>query len=490
MNGWVCGINIEDSSVVSQMAQSLRLDADSPLEPNVFVSNGAIFYALPSRNGLERVEIASSPEGVLSIFYNGHLTNAQRLRQHVKPKPKDNKDSSLILSLYKLRQRKCVHYLEGSFAFVIKDKDGFYAARDPLGAEPLYFTRRGDGWLFATQMKAFLTESRRIAELPPGCYLDSRVGARRYFQIPHPVNASLNPQEVADLVGALVLDAVQKALKSDLEVGVYLTGSVESCIIAAIAAQKNRRIKTFSVGLAESQDGHTARKVAAWLGADHTHVEVTEQEILENLSKIIHTLESFDAPLVRHAVADYFALKKASESVQVIVSGDAANELFGGYPYLRPMFTEKLSAEIHAITQNLHRTHLLRWNRMTNAFGLEGRTPFIDRRLAHTVSRLPSNMKVSEDGRSKWCLRRAFSTQLPAWVVDRPDSDDTMFTCIQEVLKNYAETVFTDEDLKSHNAREKEGYPNVRTKDELLYFQIWNSKYPLEYVPLVGRTVM
>ncbi len=488
MNGFVYAVNIGDESMVKTMLADMV--ATNGRTPETFVTEheGSHFGYFVIDKHSSDIQTAVSPDGLRSIVFSGRITNASRLRPNIKPKPKDQSDASLILALYKMKGRKCVHYLEGAFAFVLRDRDTLYAARDHLGIQPLYYSRNGEGWIFGSLLKAFLQSTGQVCEFPPGCYFENSVGARKYFKLPHSMVGTVNAQETTELVRQLVLDAVYKSLKSEKEVGVYLTGSVESCIIAAIAASRNKKIKTYSVGVDDTLDGQTAKKVAAWLGTDHTHITVSERDILENLSKIIHTVESYDAGIVRHAVADYFVVQEAAKNVSVLISGDAANELFGGYAYLRPMFAEKLSSELFSISSDLHRTQLQRWHRITSTFGVEGRVPFADRRLAHTVSRLPTSLKINEDGRSKWSLRRAFSTQLPAWVVDRPDSDDAMLVGIQEELKKYAESVFTDEDVKSHNQRTSEGLPPVRTKDELLYYQIWSAKFPAAFVSLVGRT--
>lgn len=421
-----------------------------------------------------------------AILLDGHIFNAQRIRESLKPKPRSTSDAATVLGLYATKERKVVHYLDGMFSLFIRDGDAFYAARDPLGTHPLYFAQVNGGWLFASELKAFGDSAQSLSEFPAGCYFHSEVGLRRYFRLEGPARP-INPSDAIEIVRVLVTDAVKKHTAGS-DIGILLNGSVESSIIAALAYQKNRRIRTFSAGLEGSQDGHTAKKVAEWLGVKHTHVEVSVEEILNHLQEIIWLLESFDGPVVRHAVADYFALRAASEEVKIMVGSDAANELFGGYPYLRPMYAEKLTAEIKRITENLHRTHLLRWNRVTEVWGMQSRAPFTDRRLVHAVSKLPANFKVSEDGRAKWVLRRAFSTMLPAWIVDRPDSEDVHCVGIQSALAEYADSVFTDEDLSRHKGRDANGEPVLRTKDELLYYQIWKQRFPQEFLPLVGRT--
>ncbi|MBL1150471.1 MAG: hypothetical protein D8M53_09750 [Armatimonadetes bacterium] len=485
MSGVVCAIRTGDEATVSAMLDRLEIGDNGHCERVVEKHPFAIFGGrADKKSALEGA--FEAPDKKTCILFSGSLYNGKKLREQLKPKPKGTSDAALVLALYKQRGRKCVHYLDGSFAFVIVDGDTLLAARDPLGQRPLYYARRDTGWLFASDLKAFLSSDAKVVEFPAGCYLDLQVGARRYFKLPERPASEVNVQEATEIVRMLVTDAVRKRCREG-ELGVYLTGSVESCIVAAIAAEKNRKIRTFSVGLEGTQDGHTAKKVASWIGTDHTHVEVTEQDILDKLPEIVHTIETFDAPLVRHGVADFFAAKAAREVVDVLVGSDGANELFAGYPYLRPMFPEKLSDEVRKITEDLHHTQLQRWDRITRAFSLEGRLPYLDRRLVHTAFRLPVNLKISDDGRSKWILRRAFSTELPAWVVDRPDHDDVHFTGIQEALKGYAETVFSDEDLVAAQRGESD-LPPRRTKDELLYFHIWSSKFPASFVKLLGRT--
>jgi asparagine synthetase B (glutamine-hydrolysing) len=131
------------------------------------------------------------------------------------------------------------------------------------------------------------------------------------------------------------------------------------------------------------------------------------------------------------------------------------------------MFSEKLTGEIRRITEDLHKTNLLRWEKMTASVGIEGRMPFVDRKLVHAAFHLPANMKINEEGRSKWILRRTFSTLLPAWVIDRPDNDDTHHQGIITALEEYAATVFTDDELASDAIKSEP--LSIRTKDELLY---------------------
>ncbi|MGI8924242.1 MAG: asparagine synthase-related protein [Fimbriimonadales bacterium] len=457
----------------------LSTAVDGKIKPTVLSKNGMVLGG--SGEGTVPFE---SADGSKAIVFSGDLYNADKLKPFLKPAPKSDSHAEIVLGLYKLKGRKCVHYLDGPFSFVIVDGHDFYAARDPLGVKPFYFAKNDGGWLFASELKAFGPDVKKVSEFPPGCYLASETGARRYFKIPEPPTKHVNLTDAVEMVRVLVGDSIEKRISPHGDVGIYLTGTLESCIIAALAAQKVKRIKTFSVGLAGSQDGHTAKRVASWLNTDHKHVEVSEQEVVDSIQGVVHGLESFDAGLVRHAVADYFATREASQHVKSLISSDGANELFGGYAYLRPMFSEKLANELRAITQDLHKTNLLRWERMTSMFGIEARMPFVDRKLVHAAFHLPANLKINEEGRSKWILRRAFSTLLPAWVVDRPDNDDTFNAGITMALEEYAGTVFTDEDL----SKEKKETLNLRTKDELLYFQIWRARFPSEYVHLVGRT--
>lgn len=454
--------------------------------------SGKATQELVSKSGIilgaagEEAQTAESRDGKQSIIFVGDIYNVDTLRPLLKPSPAGKTAADIILALYRMKGSQCVHYLDGPFAFVIADGDKFYAARDPLGVKPLYFCKSEKGWLFSTELKAFGDDVKKVSEFPPGCYVDTDNGARRYYKLPEAPVKNVNLNEAVDLIRTLVTDSITKRIEPHGEVGIYLTGSVESCIIAALAAEKVKRIKTFSVGLEDTIDGNTAKRVASWLNTDHTHIEITQQDVLDCLPEVVETIENFDSGLVRQAVADYFAVKAAAGHVKALVSGDGANELFGGYAYLRPMFSEKLTGEIRRITEDLHKTNLPRWEKMTAAVGLEGRMPFVDRKLVHAAFHLPANMKINEEGRSKWILRRTFSTLLPAWVIDRPDNDDTHHQGIITALEEYAATVFTDDDLA--NDTHKSEPLSIRTKDELLYYQIWSAKFPAEYVQLMGRT--
>ncbi len=485
MGGLVCAIRTEDVASVRRMLSAL---ADGGLEEDSVIHHEKVVFGGVGASSGREVRVLEVHSGDGLVAFSGCLYNAELLRPHLKPKPRDKSDASLVWSLYKMKGRKCVQYMDGAFAFVLREGDRLYVARDPLGEEPLYYVKAEDGWLFASELKAFPKNYRDVAFFPPGCYFDSEVGPRRYFKLPSEVVPDISLQQASDLVQSLVTDAVEKRIAGVREVGVFLTGSVESGILASLVKQKRKQVKTFSVGLAESQDGTTARRIAEWMGTEHHHYEITVQEILDNLQQIIYRVESFDAMVVRRAVMDFFVSQYAKEQVEVLLSGVGADEVFGGYGYFRPMFPEKLKLEIQNLTSDLHRTHLQRWGRMTSCHKIVGRAPFVDCKLVQTVFCLPPVMKVNEEGRTKWVLRRAFSTSLPAWVIDRPDAEDVHAPGIEQALVDYASTVFTDEDLQEHKRNEKEGLPAIRTKDELLYYQIWCTQFPRELALLVGRT--
>ena len=477
MAALAASINTGNQTLIKKM---LKAAVDGKAKQELISKNGIILGVAG-----ERATTAESKDGNMSIVLVGDIYNADTLRPLLKPAPAGKSAADIVLALYKMKGAQCVHYLDGPFAFVIADGDKFYAARDPLGVKPLYFCKGEKGWIFSTELKAFDDPSKKVSEFPAGCYVTSE-GARRYYKLPEAPVKNVNLNEAVDLIRTLVTDSITKRIEPQGEVGIYLTGSVESCIIAALAAEKVKRIKTFSVGLEGSPDGNTSKRIASWLNTDHTHIEISQQDVLDCLPEVVHTIENFDAGLVRQAVADHFAVRAAVDQVSALVSGDGANELFGGYAYLRPMFSEKLTSEIRHITEDLHKTNLHRWERMTSAVGIEGRMPYVDRKLVHAAFHLPANMKINEEGRSKWILRRTFSTLLPAWVIDRPDNDDTHHQGIITALEEYAATVFTEDDL--NNEAYKSEPLSIRTKDELLYYQIWSAKFAAEYVSLVGRT--
>jgi asparagine synthase (glutamine-hydrolysing) len=284
---------------------------------------------------------------------------------------------------------------------------------------------------------------------------------------------------------------VHKRLIADpgVPVGVSLSGGLDSSLIAALARQGRSKLDTFVVGMESSEDVARSRQVAAALGTSHHVYIYTFEEMLEILPRVIYHLESFDAALVRSAIPNYFLARLAAETVRVILTGEGADELFGGYAYLRDVSDpQAFQRELLTITGSLHNTNLQRTDRMTMAHGIEGRVPFLDREMVRLALSLPPQLKFHGRGRpEKAILRQAFSGLLPEDVLQRPKQKFSQGAGSMDRMAEHARRTISDEDFQRACA----AYPEARlqSKEELLYFRIFQEQFGGRVHPsAVGRT--
>lgn len=341
-------------------------------------------------------------------------------------------DSETILHLFRARLPRWIARLDGMFAFVLATPERVVAARDPLGIKPIYVARIGGGLAFASELKAFdglgLEEAQAIA---PGTLFDSEGGVRRWFRMPQGA-AELEPGGAPEPIWRelrLVLEeAVKKWLVADVEVGAFLSGGLDSSIIAALAARLSERpLKTFAVGVEGSADLAAARRVAAHIDAEHRELTFTEADLAAVLPHVVYHLESADVDLVRSALPTHFATTLARRHVKAVLTGEGADELFAGYAYHhayagRP---RALADEITRSLGTMHNINLQRVDRITMAQGLEARTPFLDRELIAFAQSIPATLKIKAGDQpggatiEKWILRKACEDLLPPELIWR-----------------------------------------------------------------------
>lgn len=340
-------------------------------------------------------------------------------------------DSETILQLYRTAEQRWIARLDGMFAFVLATPERVVAARDPLGIKPLFMARLGEGLAFASELKAFDgLPVREVEAIGPGALFDSAGGMRAWYRMPQGA-AELAPGEDAEPIWRelrLVLEtAVRKWLVADVEVGAFLSGGLDSSVIAALAARTlDQPLKTFSVGTAGSPDLAAASTVAAHIGSDHHELEFTADDLADALSHVLYHLESADVDLVRSALPTHFATTLARRHVKAVLTGEGADELFAGYAY-HHAYAGKPRALADELTRSLgtmHNINLQRVDRITMALGLEARTPFLDRELIAFAQSIPASLKLKVDPGTrataeKWILRKACEDLLPAEVIWR-----------------------------------------------------------------------
>ncbi len=425
------------------------------------------------------------------IVHNGEIYNFRKLRDGLSGKFKTDSDTEVILRLHATHDRPedWLPRLDGMFAFAIVDERGLLVARDPLGIKPLYLGVKNDTVVFGSEIKAVLAVTDKVVEFPPGHVYTQTDGERPFRELTPCPDRCYDPAVIAEELRQRVTRSVQSRLIADVPLGVFLSGGLDSSIVAAVARQTMPGLKTFAVGMEGSTDLEAARCVAEYLDTDHYERVFSIEEATQALRKVIYHLESFDAALVRSAIPNYFLAQLASQHVKVALSGEGADELFAGYSYLRGMHGVRLERELSEITSELHFTNLQRCDRMSMAHGLEVRVPFLgDVDLVEYAMSIPVQFKLEpKKNIEKWILRKAFEDILPREIVWRKKLKFAHGTGIGGQLAEHAERKLQDSRLERALRR----FPQleIRDKEELLYFSLFRELFPVECLAsLIGRS--
>ncbi len=390
----------------------------------------------------------ATADGAAALIANGMIYNDAVLRADLAAGTpaatfRTGSDSEPILHGCRAHGPDFVRRLDGMFAFVLSDRGRVLAARDPIGIKPLYIGRRDDALYLASEIKALTGRVDTLSEFPPGHVFDGGIdggigdggddgddsdvgaGLTPYYAVPAPTAALTDPAAAAARLRATLERAVVKRLRSDVPLGAFLSGGLDSSIIAALAKRHLDRLHTFAVGLEGSDDLAAARHVARHIGATHHEYVIPADELLRALPEILYHLESFDADLVRSAAPTWFVAREAAQRVKVVLTGEGADELFAGYAYHKDYADgARLGRELRRSITAMHNINLQRVDRMTMAHGLEARVPYLDLEMIDLAMRIDPALKLRAaadggDGIEKWILRRAFADLLPDDIVWR-----------------------------------------------------------------------
>lgn len=441
--------------------------------------------------------------GDLWLVGDGEIYNHERLRARLgEERFRTGSDHEVALVLYEADGLDALEKLWGTFAIVIAGKDGrFLATRDTLGVAPLYWARRDDTVVFASELKAFDPEWRAAVEPFPGGHAWTPEKGLQPWR-PSPIAApvlmrSLAPGEdpprwVYDAVRDTVVRAVERAMTADVPVGTFLSGGLDSSIVTAIASRaaqrQGRTLPTFAAGLAGSADLVAARRAAEHLGTDHHECVYTVEQAVALVPEVIWIIESFDPMLVHSAVPNHLVATLAAAHIKVVLIGEGADELFAGYAHYGSYESgEELHAELLATIEGLHNLGLQRVDRVTSAHAIEARIPFLDLDVVELALALPPAWKLVTGGRAeKWLLRRAFEGWLPADLLWRKKEQFGQGTGMDAVLREHFGATVSEEDF----ARERDVVePPLRTREELAYYRIFARHFSgVEADVTIGRS--
>ncbi len=429
----------------------------------------------------------TNEDGTLDLVCNGEIYNYReqrdRLRGHTL---RTGSDGEVALHLYENEGPKMLGRLLGMYALAIRDRQGnLFLARDPLGIKPLYWGRDARGrLLFGSEIKALLPHTGNVHAFPPGHYYLSGHGLHRFWQRPSGSQAIRDAALAVRLIRRRLQEAVARCLVSDVEVGVFLSGGLDSTLVAALAHRLyGPGLKSFAVGMVGSADLQYARQAAAQLGTEHHEWAYTPAEVAEALPGVIHHLESFDVPLVRSAVATHFASKLAARHVKVVLTGEGADELFAGYHYLKQLSGQPraLGEELRRITAGLHRSNLQRADRLSMAHGLEARVPFLELPVVELAFSIHPGLKLGPEGQTeKWLLRKAAEAYLPQEVVWRKKEKFSLGTGSGQFLEQYAGDMVSAGEFAAERRLPWGGL--LHSREELLYWRHFAETYGIPAV--------
>jgi asparagine synthase (glutamine-hydrolysing) len=432
----------------------------------------------------------SNEDDTVQIVANGEIYNYKELKNKlVGHRFKSKSDSEVIIHLYEEDGVEVFSKLDGMFAIAILDDQDLILARDPLGIKSLYYSDHQGDFYFASEIKALLPYCSDIKEFPSGHYYHSRFGFKKYFEIIPEIDRNCDISDISSNLYNEFDRSVRKRLMSDVPLGVFLSGGLDSSLTSAFAKKYKEDLHSFSVGVKKSPDSDYAYQVAKFLGTNHHEYILNADEMLQAIPDVIYHLESFDAALVRSSIPNYFLCKMTKEYVTVVLSGEGADELFAGYSYLEEIENdEKLGDELLYITNRLHNTNLQRVDRMTMAHGIEGRVPFLDEKMVQLAFSIPVRQKMDRRKKiEKLILKKAFKNELPENVINRKKEKFSIGCGSAMEVQKVIEKQVSDNDFKRERVLEN-GYA-LSSKEELYYYRIFQEVFERKInLELVGKS--
>ncbi len=436
------------------------------------------FYRL-AINDLTPAGMQPFKKGKHMLICNGEIYNHKRYRTGIEEGTSDCEVIMPMIKAYGIMNT--VEMLDGDFAFVYTDGNRVLAARDPIGVRPLFYCRYdNDSIAFASEVKALLYLNSAIQIFPPGHFYDSYINDFVcYYSTYWHVNQYIDTVD-HEQIRYTFERAVHKRLSTtEREIGFLLSGGLDSSLIASIATRRIGKIKTFSIGLVNSPDLIAARKVADYLGSDHTEVTFTPEEGIAHISDVIHSLESYDTTTVRASTPMWLLCKYIKQNTQCryIFSGEGSDEILGGYLYFHN------APDVHEFAcENMRRLRLihqfdgLRADRCAGAHGLDLIVPYLDKEFIDMCMTTNQNVKI--DPIEKRVLREAFTGYLPDDILWRQKDgmSDAVGTNWVDEIKKYAENEIDDKLVRETRMKSR-GHNTPLTKEEVLYRTIFWRMY-------------
>jgi asparagine synthase (glutamine-hydrolysing) len=490
MSGFVVGCGRVEKKIIDKAFDKIRHRGSyvsGVFQTDEIVMAQNYLEADGTGRGNEAIPVKSDAKKDLRICYDGQIGNGKELANAHGIPNGPFLDERVLFHLYQKHGLEMFDHLDDAiFTLAFFDGKNLLAARDTLGIKTLFYGWK-DGTLYlASELKSIVTLTNDVYEFPPGHFMDSSGSLTSFDELPKnsPEELKAEPEEIADNVRGIIRDSFENRVDLKLPTASLLSGGIDSSVIACLASEayrekfgKDAQLKTFALGVGESEDIQNARIMAEHIKSDHHELIVDLEEILTNLPEVIYHLESFDPSLVRSAASNYLISKHASDhGIQVLLSGEGGDEVFCGYTYLKDSrLEEQFSRQIECLGF-LHNNASLRLDRMNLCHGVRVVAPLISGKLLKYALAIPPKYKQmpTEDGKiEKWIFRKAFEAMLPQKIAWRTKQEFSQGSGSAGVLTAYFEETIKDEEFH----KLQENHPIVRSKEELHYYRIFTEHF-------------
>ena len=452
-SGWLCFHRLAIMGLTPEGMQPFRLGGDW------LVCNGEIYGFRPLKRRLQERGYA---------FQSGS-------------------DCEILLPLYREYGLEMFAKLDAEFALILYDgeKGGLIAARDPIGIRPLFYGYdRSGGIVFASEAKNLVGLCKEVRPFPPGHYYAEGKFVRYADLTTVDTYIQDDLETACKKIRDKLIAGVDKRLDADAPLGFLLSGGLDSSLVCAISALgRGKKIRTFAIGMdKDAIDLKYAREAAEYIGAEHTEVFMTREQVLQSLEEVIAMLGTWDITTIRASMGMYLCCKAIHErtDIRVLLTGEISDELFGyKYTDFAPS-AEAFQAESKKRIDELHMYDVLRADRCISANSLEARVPFGDLDFVKYVMALDPRLKLNTYHMGKYLLRHAFERDhlLPGSILWRQKAafSDAVGHSMVDDLKAYAEEKYTGAEFEALRKKYAHGAPF--TKESLLYREIFEKHYP------------
>ena len=421
--------------------------------------------------------------GDVTLCYDGQIANWPERATQFGVSGGPLRDERLILKMYEKDGADLFKHLDDAiFAFAISDGNRLLVARDLLGMKTLFYARKGDTLMFASELKALAGLAEEVHEFPPGHFMDEKGALTPFAELP--TEAPPTRTDDVDTMCRDIREIVQRKIDTLVDfsrpTAGLLSGGMDSSVINLLATQKLRkeqgddaRLRTYAIGVGESSDIHNARIMAKHIGSDHREMLIEPEQLVEVLPQVVYHLENFDPSLVRSAASNYLISRQAHrDGYEVVLSGEGGDEVFCGYTYLKEFPSDKLVEKQVECLAYLHHNAAHRLDRMNACHSVRVVAPLVSGELLDYAMTVPPQYKQhpEEGGKvEKWIFRKAYEELLPEAITWRLKQEFSQGSGSADFLPNYFEKQVTDGDYEDLKRR----HPLIRSKEEAYYFKIF-----------------